>query len=617
MVQNVSIPRDDIRGDECWARNEKSYVNVAHNATAATGCQSSLPNLNRFQVRSQSMSGFHSHVDINEQQSTAVQTALMSCGLDVGEFALIYTSSDGNPNPAILSSPGLRYYSHYILNEQVCSNFTRSVLRSRSEIGLPSTDDTRSLSNFDSESGNQKPWESKLVSPSDCRIGDTRVDDSDEGRSPRSRKRARVRRLRQDSTEDPPALMAKTQPLIIGNDADVDRFYFIRFKDMQQSSCKVMGKAFVKLVEPRKQTHHPYTGGNDKAPSWWPPTRGENAVRHKEPDHLLKPERINLLVHILKMVIEPSERQNPTVQKLGLNVKKLEETTMEVMSNWFNDKEHPENLQKRKYLKEIFRIAKIQERYKRGEIDGTTSVHVMSGVENRGPDCSDDDDEAIAFMSDPETEGAEALPTGVQGIHSPESLVSPSLLQQSDNELRLPSQSLRQNIQRNPIPGATYDSQLYRLDTNTFQPTQQHISNLQDPSRRSYAQPGFNSPQSSISSQWSTSMMSSPGQNSMFFSPPSNSFTYLPPPQQQQQQVHPTHHSFEGLHIGGISGTRGFEAVHTYGNQQAQRPSNLPSSITYPSQTQPQPPYSYSQRGGMYIQQDNNLKNEEQLQRQT
>lgn len=79
-------------------------------------------------------------------------------------------------------------------------------------------------------------------------------------------------------------------------------------------------------------------------------------------------ERINLLAHILKMIIEPSEQQNATVQKLGLNVKKLEETTMEVMSNWFNDKEHPENAQKKKYLKEIFRVAKAQERFKRGEI---------------------------------------------------------------------------------------------------------------------------------------------------------------------------------------------------------------------------------------------------------
>jgi hypothetical protein len=68
------------------------------------------------------------------------------------------------------------------------------------------------------------------------------------------------------------------------------------------------------------------------------------------------------------MVVEPREKQCPTVQKLGLNVKKLEEVTMEAMSNWFNDKEHPENSNKRPFLKEIFKIAKAEERYKNGEI---------------------------------------------------------------------------------------------------------------------------------------------------------------------------------------------------------------------------------------------------------
>jgi hypothetical protein len=78
---------------------------------------------------------------------------------------------------------------------------------------------------------------------------------------------------------------------MIGDEAEVERFYTCRFKDMQQSSCKVMGKAFVKLVEPKKQTHHPYTKGDDRAPPWWPPTSGDDnvKVRHKEPDHLLKP----------------------------------------------------------------------------------------------------------------------------------------------------------------------------------------------------------------------------------------------------------------------------------------------------------------------------------------
>lgn len=79
-------------------------------------------------------------------------------------------------------------------------------------------------------------------------------------------------------------------------------------------------------------------------------------------------ERIHLLVHILKMIIEPYHKQCPTVQKLGLNVKKLEEVTMEAMSTWFADKDRPENLAKKPFLKEIFKVAKKQERYKNGEL---------------------------------------------------------------------------------------------------------------------------------------------------------------------------------------------------------------------------------------------------------
>lgn len=90
-----------------------------------------------------------------------------------------------------------------------------------------------------------------------------------------------------------PVQVRKTQQLRIGDSAEVEQFYTTRFKDMQQSSCKVMGKAFVKLVEPKKQTHHPYTKGDEKAPPWWPNTTGENSVRHKEPDHLLKPGNLH------------------------------------------------------------------------------------------------------------------------------------------------------------------------------------------------------------------------------------------------------------------------------------------------------------------------------------
>jgi hypothetical protein len=81
------------------------------------------------------------------------------------------------------------------------------------------------------------------------------------------------------------------------------------------------------------------------------------------------------------MIIEPYEKQCSTVQKLRLNVQKLEEVTMEVMSTWFNDPEHPENLSKKPYLKEIFKVAKAEERYKNGEIgNSNTTFHKPVGI---------------------------------------------------------------------------------------------------------------------------------------------------------------------------------------------------------------------------------------------
>lgn len=116
--------------------------------------------------------------------------------------------------------------------------------------------------------------------------GEDTDDDSTSGRLSRKRPRPQYN----DNDDTPmPVPVTKTQQLMIGDEFEVEKFYNVRFKDMQQSSCKIMGKAFVKLIEPKKQTHHPYTKGAAKAPPWWPPTVGENQVRHKEPDHLLKP----------------------------------------------------------------------------------------------------------------------------------------------------------------------------------------------------------------------------------------------------------------------------------------------------------------------------------------
>ncbi|KAI1376790.1 hypothetical protein F4677DRAFT_445112 [Hypoxylon crocopeplum] len=200
----------------------------------------------------------------------------------------------------------------------------------------------------------------------------------------RKRPRASIFRREPETIEDEPVAAASPTPskrgITIGDDKAVWGFYEERFKSIQQSACKLIAKAWVKAVEPKKQSTHPYTGADEKAPDWWPKPWGpnkEHKVRHKEPDHLYKRERVHLLNHILRMIVEPNRKQHPSIQKLYLDVTKLEEVTTEALSSFFTDKDNPNNLAKRPYLKEIFKVARIEERYKDEQIDGSTIVYVM------------------------------------------------------------------------------------------------------------------------------------------------------------------------------------------------------------------------------------------------
>lgn len=72
-------------------------------------------------------------------------------------------------------------------------------------------------------------------------------------------------------------------PLEIGDTKKVTNFYTMAFKRLQQINCRLVAKAFIKLIEPRKQANHPYNGGDDTKPDWWP-----RDVIHREPDHIKK-----------------------------------------------------------------------------------------------------------------------------------------------------------------------------------------------------------------------------------------------------------------------------------------------------------------------------------------
>ncbi len=114
--------------------------------------------------------------------------------------------------------------------------------------------------------------------------------------APDSRRRKRPRshgssRRRRDGDNSPVVVHSKVG-LVIGDEEAVRRFYESRFMAMQQTACKEIAKAFVKIIAPKKQAKNPYTGGLDTAPDWWPEKcgpDGKKEMRHVEPDHLHKP----------------------------------------------------------------------------------------------------------------------------------------------------------------------------------------------------------------------------------------------------------------------------------------------------------------------------------------
>ena len=85
-------------------------------------------------------------------------------------------------------------------------------------------------------------------------------------------------------------------------------------------------------------------------------------------------ERVHLLCHILRMIVEPREKQHESIQKLSLNVNKLREATDEALSLFFSGKDNEKNSLKKPYLDEIFKIARLEERYKNGEIGMVTQA---------------------------------------------------------------------------------------------------------------------------------------------------------------------------------------------------------------------------------------------------
>ncbi|WEW56439.1 hypothetical protein PRK78_001882 [Emydomyces testavorans] len=175
-------------------------------------------------------------------------------------------------------------------------------------------------------------------------------------------------------------------PLKIGEEEKVLDYYESAFRAFQQINCRQIAKAFIKIIEPRKQVKHPYNGGRGALgekgdpektkPDWWPA-----GVIHREPDHLKKPERIRLLVHIIRNL---SKFHNITTEK-------LEEAGRDV-------KRHIKPRERWDILEEIYSVRRMEESYERGEIDANAVVYVInrdsSNKGERDSECLSDSGQA-------------------------------------------------------------------------------------------------------------------------------------------------------------------------------------------------------------------------------
>ncbi|KAJ5210435.1 hypothetical protein N7491_010242 [Penicillium cf. griseofulvum] len=189
--------------------------------------------------------------------------------------------------------------------------------------------------------------------------------------SQQSRKKSKraggMLKSRPKSSSPPPTTPPPGRTVLrVGNRALLRRYYEKAFEDFQQLNCRAIAKSYIKLVEPRKQVHYPYNGRRVIAgvsqrvdpeftkPAWWPA-----GVLHKEPDHLLKPDRLRLLVHILCELKDSH----------GVTTDKLRDAGQDV-------RRQITPAHRLQVLDEIYFVRQMEEQFLDGEIDASTLIQV-------------------------------------------------------------------------------------------------------------------------------------------------------------------------------------------------------------------------------------------------
>lgn len=182
----------------------------------------------------------------------------------------------------------------------------------------------------------------------------------------------------------------------------IEAFLYTRFMQIQQSSAKVIAKAWIKAICPKKQAHYPYVdcnprpdqprrrpmhAGAPRVPSFWPDLK---LCRHKEPDHLDKngelsltclgerplthSERTHLLVHLIRL----KWREPDWVRSNGKTCDVPESVRSGSWVRFLHDVFPPDRLvdapgtttakseQRVQYLRDIYRVAIAEQEFRHG-----------------------------------------------------------------------------------------------------------------------------------------------------------------------------------------------------------------------------------------------------------
>ncbi|QKX57500.1 uncharacterized protein TRUGW13939_04614 [Talaromyces rugulosus] len=296
-------------------------------------------------------------------------------------YAMVYSNDDGNI--AFETSPSLADSVNVLFTPELQERFAQIVsFRTPTISMLPGPDRTRRMSTFPGARGRTRhgmPW--SPINGNSASLIHWQLSQNRHQRQHGRRRGVGYPYAITDQGGDALTLPPSGCVIRVDDEQRLKKYYEKAFEAFQQLNCRIIAKAFIKLVEPRKQVNYPYNGrrsspGADPEiqpdpemtkPPWWPA-----GVKHKEPDHLLKGERIKLLVHLLRNLGHSHDITAEKLREAGQDVRRSISP--------------PERLQ---ILDEVYSVRHMEERYLRGDISADVLIPIAQ-VHLTGPEFDTD-----------------------------------------------------------------------------------------------------------------------------------------------------------------------------------------------------------------------------------